>query len=29
MAERNVSPEERRSLEAKGETGYGESYPMG
>lgn len=28
MAEREFSPEERRRLEAEGETGYGESYPM-
>ena len=29
MAEREISPEERRHLEAEGETGYGESFPMG
>jgi hypothetical protein len=29
MAERVVSDEERRRLEAQGDTGYGTSYPLG
>lgn len=28
VAERQFSEEERRRLEAEGQTGYGESYPM-
>lgn len=28
MAERTFSEEERRRLQAKGQTGYGTSYPM-
>jgi hypothetical protein len=29
VAERKVSRAERRRLEAEGETGYGESFPLG
>lgn len=28
MAEREFAPEERRRLEAEGETGYDDAYPM-